>query len=162
VVANLRIKLASAALIAAASLAATAAPAGALIVPQQGMAGIKLGMDKSAVRDKLGKPRKVVTGTNDFGTYTQYRFKHKVTVLFQGGSTVTSIRTASGAERTKEGIGVGSNEQAIKDKFPHVKCRTLVKSRSCYLGELSPGKRVTNFQLRQGSVRWVSIGFVSD
>lgn len=161
VVANLKIKLAIAA-VAAVGLIAGASPATAMIVPQQGMAGVRIGMDKSTVRDKLGKPRKVVTGHNDFGAYTRYRFRRKISVLFQSGSTVTSIRTSGGAERTKEGIGVGSSESSIKNAFPHVKCRTLVRSRSCYLGELSPGKRVTDFQLRKGTVRWVSIGLVID
>lgn len=150
------------ALLAFAPLAASAPPAGAMIVPQQGIGGAKLTMSKSEVRAELGKPRKKLSGRNDFGKYTQYRYKHQITVLFQGANSVTSVRTSSPAERTKEGVGVGSTEQSVENAFPDIECRTLVKSRSCYLGELSPGKRVTDFQLREGTVRWVQVGFVID
>lgn len=162
VVANLKVKLACLALLVAASLVASAFPAAATIVPQQGIGGAKLGMSKSTVRGQLGKPRKVTTGKNDFGNYTTYRYRHQITVMFQSGSAVTSVKTSSAAERTKDGIGVGSTEQSIKNAYPHITCRTLVKSRSCYLGELSPGQRVTDFQLREGTVRWVQVGLVID
>jgi hypothetical protein len=134
----------------------------ARIVPQQGMAGLRLNMTKSEVRDKLGKPRAVKTGKNDFGEYTVYTYRGKLTAFFQSGSKVTSLRTSGRSERTKNGIGVGSTEERVRDEFSKVKCRTLVKSRSCYLGELTPGERVTDFQIRDVKVHGVVIGFVID
>jgi hypothetical protein len=138
------------------------AAAQARIIPQQGMAGVKLGMSKSEVRDKLGKPRGTATGRNDFGPYTQYRYEGKIIITFQGELTMTSISTTGRRERTKEGIGVGSTERAVRRSFPRVRCRTIVRRRSCYLGSLTPGKRVTDFQMLGGKVRRVTIGFVID
>ncbi len=131
-------------------------------MPQQGMAKVKLGMTKSEVRGKLGRPRKASGGRNDFGRFTLYRYKRGLRVYFQSGSTVTSMRTTHPRERTREGIGVGSKEKRLRDKYPKIKCRTLVRSRTCYLGELTPGERVTEFQIRSKKVRWITIGFVLD
>ncbi|MEX0993262.1 MAG: outer membrane protein assembly factor BamE [Solirubrobacterales bacterium] len=142
------------------ALLALAPQAGAVIVPQQGMAGVKLGMSKGEVRAKLGKPRAVNSGNNDFGHYVSYRYRGQLTVMFQSGPTVTSVKTSGHGERTKEGVGAGSREQTVRDKFPQAKCSTLVNSRSCYIGELKAGKRVTDFSIKNGKVRWVTVGFV--
>ena len=144
------------------ALFAWAPQASAMIVPQQGMAGVKLEMTKADVRAKLGKPRAAHNGRNDFGNFTVYWYAGKVSVTFQGGNTVTSIRTSGSSERTKEGVGVGSSERTVRKTFPQARCSTLVNSRSCYIGELKAGRRVTDFSIRNGKVRRVTVGFVID
>src|SRR5207244_9311419 len=104
----MRVAATAAALLAALLLAA---PAGAVLVPQQGMAGVRLGMTQAKVRAKLGKPAAVKHGSNDFGSYTELRYPG-LRVTFQGNATVTAIRTAARRERTIRGIGVGSTVAA--------------------------------------------------
>ena len=62
---------------AAAASAALAVPAsaGASIVPQQGMLGVKLGMTGAQIRARLGPPDRVRTRQNEIiGSYTEYRY----------------------------------------------------------------------------------------
>src|SRR5690349_9960494 len=61
--------------------------AAAMVVPQRGIAGVRLHMTKSQVRALLGAPRHVQTGRNDFGRYTTFRYP-RVSVTFQSGVKV--------------------------------------------------------------------------
>jgi hypothetical protein len=140
---------------------ALAAPAGAAIVVQRGIAGLELRMTKAQVRTKLGTPTKVKTGKNEFGRFTQFVYP-RVTVLFQSGSRVTALRTFSRAERTSTGVGVGSREAEVKAKVAGVKCESVSGSRHCYVGKFLPGKRITDFFIRGGKVTSVVVGFVVD
>jgi hypothetical protein len=145
----------------AVSALALAAPAGAAIVVQRGIAGLELRMTKAQVRTKLGMPTKVKTGRNEFGRFTQFVYP-RVTVLFQSGSRVTALRTFSRAERTSTGVGVGSREADVKAKVAGVKCESVSGARHCYVGKFLPGKRVTDFFIRGGKVTSVVVGFVVD
>jgi hypothetical protein len=138
-----------------------AAPAGAAIVVQRGIAGLELRMTKAQVRAKLGTPAKVKTGKNEFGRFTQFVYP-RVTVLFQSGSRVTALRTFSRAERTAAGVGVGSREADVKAKVAGVKCESVSGARHCYVGKFLPGKRITDFSIRGGKVTSVVVGFVVD
>lgn len=140
---------------------ALAAPAGATIVVQRGIAGLELRMTKAQVRAKLGTPAKVKTGKNEFGRFTQFVYA-RVTVLFQSGSRVTALRTFSRAERTAAGVGVGSREADVKAKVAGVKCESVSGARHCYVGQFLPGKRITDFLIRGGRVTSVVVGFVVD
>jgi hypothetical protein len=140
---------------------AVAAPAWTAIVVQRGIAGLELQMTKAQVRAKLGTPTKVKTGKNEFGRFTQFVYP-RVTVLFQGGSRVTALRTFSRAERTAAGVGVDSREAAVKAKVAGVKCESVSGARHCYVGKFLPGKRITDFSIRGGKVTSVVVGFVVD
>jgi hypothetical protein len=142
-----------------AALAATSASAA--IVPQQGIAGVKIGMTQAKVRSVLGKPSSVQRGKNDFGKYTQLRYPG-LQVNFQGNATVTDVSTTRTSERTAAGIGVGSSELQVKGKVKGVKCATDNGFRHCYVGKLGAGQRVTDFSMKHGKVSRVDVSLVID
>jgi hypothetical protein len=139
-----------------------AAPAGATIRPQKGMAGITLDMTQAQVKKVLGSGS-VQKGKNDFGPYTILRYrKLDISVIFQGNAHVTTITTSGRTERTTKGVGVGSSERAVERNVRGVKCETFAGIRSCHVGGFLPGKRVTDFVIRRGRVSRVTIGYVID
>ena len=74
---------------AAATAAALAVPAsaGASIVPQQGMLGVKLGMTGAQIRARLGPPDRVRHPTGEItGRFTEYRYGEVVVSLFDGAT----------------------------------------------------------------------------
>jgi hypothetical protein len=139
-----------------------AAPAAPRIVPQKGIAGVRLGMTQAEVRAVVGEPLRAVHGINDFGPFTELRYPRLVRVTFQGDVAVTAVSTTGVAERTARGIGVGSTEAALRAKHPRARCDTFVGIRSCHIGRFEPGQTVTDFLLRNGRVARVTVGIVID
>jgi hypothetical protein len=156
---RLRLIAALAAVAGALTLTGTA---GATIIVQRGMAGVRLGWTKPDVRSTLGGPLRIVHGTNEFGAFTIFRYPHRVQVVFQGNVSVTSITTTGRHERTPSGIGVGSTEAALRAALPRAHCTTELGFRHCQLGRSEPGRRVTDFAIRNGKVVRVTVGFVID
>jgi hypothetical protein len=145
------------------SALAAAAPAAAVIRPQKGMGGVRLDMTQTQMRDVLGEPTRTKQGMNDFGPYTQFLYPHSIAVTFQGNRRVTGISTRGRSEKTERGVGVGSREADVQAKVGHVRCETIVKSRTCHVGRFEPGKRVTVFLIsKKGRVATVTVGFVVD
>ena len=140
---------------------ALAGSAGATIVINRGIAGVNIGMTQTQVRGKLGKPAKVVHGKNEFGPYTEFRYPG-YTVDFQQNTTVTSIVTTLARERTAAGAGVGSTWAQVHAKVPHVQCSGSPRIGECHVGQLLPGKRVTDFFFGLGKVYRVVVGVVLD
>lgn len=136
--------------------------AGATIVPQKGMAGVRLGMTPAKVRSVLGTPLATIHGTNDFGPFTELRYAHRVVVSFQGDLNVTSVTTTARFERTSGGLGVGSTKAQVIAGLPAVTCESFPGGSLCYLGRLLPGKRATTFLVKNGHVTRVTVGFVID
>ena len=134
-----------------------AAPAGAMVQLDRGIAGARLGASRAAVKAALGSPSSTKTGSNDFGPYVRYRFAGGLTVLFQGKEKVTSVQTTGLGDRTAQGVGVGST-QAETDALPGVKC----ESGSCHTGSFVAGKKVTDFTIEGGKVTRVTVGIVID
>jgi len=150
-------------LAAAAAALLAAAPAHAFIRPQKGMAGVRLGMSQTKMRDVLGTPVRTKQGMNDFGPYTQFIYPHSITVTFQGNRDVTGISTRGRTEKTERGVGVGSSETAVKQKVGHVRCETIAGSHTCHVGSFVAGHRVTVFLIsKHGFVVSVTVGFVLD
>jgi hypothetical protein len=150
-------------LIAVAVALFAAAPAQAVIRPQKGMAGVKLGMTQSQMRAKLGEPTRTKQGMNDFGPFTQFVYPHSITVTFQGNRRVTGILTRGRTEKTERGVGVGSTETAVRQKVGHVRCETIAGSHACHVGSFRSGHRVTVFLIsKTGHVVSVTVGFVLD
>lgn len=148
---------------AALAVLVAAAPAGAVIRPQKGMAGVRLGMTQSQMRGVLGDPTRVKQGENDFGPFTQFVYPHSITVTFQGNRRVTGIITRGRTEKTERGVGVGSSETAVRRKVGHVHCETISGSHMCHVGSFRAGHRVTVFLIsKTGIVVSVTVGFVLD
>ena len=150
-----------AAAVAAAVGLALPAGAGAVIVPQHGIAGVRIGQTEAKVRQVLGPPVRVVDRRNEFGRQRQLRYRG-LTVTLQGLRRVTSVFTRAPAERTPRGIGVGSTEADVRATVRGVRCRTLFGFRSCILGREEPGRRVASSDIRNGRVVRVLIGIVID
>jgi len=138
-----------------------AASGGATIVPQRGIAGIRLWMSQAKVRSLLGKPASTKSGMNDFGAYTTLRYPGLV-VTFQSNAAVTSMSTTRRSEKTASGVGVGSTEAQVRARVKGVTCKTEFGSRHCYVGAFLIGHRVTDFFIKRGRVNRVNIGRIFD
>jgi len=138
------------------------AAAEALIQVDRGIAGARLGNSRTEVRAALGPPASTRSGTNDFGRFLQWRFRGGITVLFQDRREVTLVSTTGRGDRTRRGVGVGSTEAQVKARVRGIRCETIVGTRSCHTGRFTAGEIITDFQLRGGKVRSVSVGRVLD
>jgi hypothetical protein len=154
-------RLAGVVLLVAACMLALAAQASATIVINRGIAGVNLGMRQVEVRAKLGRPRQIVHGKNEFGPYTEFRYTGYV-VAFQNNDTVTSVVTTLAREKTPARIGVGSLWSQVRAKVPHVRCEGRPLLGDCHVGDLLPGRKVTDFFVRGGRVDRVVVGIVLD
>jgi hypothetical protein len=134
----------------------------AMVQVDRGIAGARLNATRAQVRAALGKPTKVVGGTNDFGRYVRYTYAGGLRVFFQGRTRVTSVTTTGLGDRTATGVGVGSSEAEVKAGVKGVKCETFETIRSCHTGDLLPGKRVTDFLIQDGKVSRITVGIVID
>ena len=158
-------RLAPFALAAIASLA-VAAPAGARIVPQQGMIGVKLQMSGRDIVSQKGVPDEARTVKHPvMGTVSEYRYG-KTKILFDGvglAAHAMSFTTRDRKERTIRGIGIGSTKAQVKAKVAHAKCENELGVRHCYVGKFEAGERVTDFFLtKKNRVSSVTVGFVID
>jgi hypothetical protein len=148
----------------AAVVLALALPAGAsaLIQIDRGIAGARLNNTQAEVRAALGKPGRVVNDKNDFGPFRVFRYRGGISVSFQGRRNVTAVTIKGLGDRTARGVGVGSTEQVVENRVRGITCETIVGTRSCHTGNFRPGKRVTDFRIRNGKVASVTVGFVID
>jgi hypothetical protein len=151
----------------AATLAVLALPsaAGATIVPQQGMLGVKLGDTVREVRAQLGAPDGIRFEDNEIIGRQRLYFYGRTIIGFDGdakGAKVINLSTRSRSERLANGIGVGSTKREVMRKVAGVKC-PVDEGFHCYLGRFVAGRRVTDFRLSSaGRVTAVEIGRVVD
>ena len=150
---------------------ALAAPAGAVIVPGKGMAGVKLQDCIERAVDVLGPPDKTFGKRDIFGFVETYTYvKRGLKLEFRRGPgeclVLSSIRTTKAAERTKEGVGKGTRQKALRRKLKGEKCRTFQQPkriRICWLGSFTPSKPITEFRIdSKGRVNNVRVATVID
>jgi hypothetical protein len=131
------------------------------VVPQKGIAGVRLGLTQAQVKARVGLPAKVERGSNEIGSYTTYRYR-TYRVTFFGGRNVTQVATLSPRERTAAGVGVGSTRAAVVANVAGARCLRELGYDHCYVGTWKPGRVVTDFALEGGRVTRISIGYVID
>jgi hypothetical protein len=139
--------------------------AGAVIQLQRGIAGARLGSTQKQVRAALGKPARVQKGHNELaGNTTTFRYRFGLEVQFAqaSGGRVANVSLKAKTDRTSNGVGVGTRERVLRTRIPKVKCSTEFRVRTCMLGKLAAGQRVSTFFIRRGVVRRVEIGVVFD
>jgi hypothetical protein len=154
-----------------AGLLVSAASASATIVPNKGMAGLELGDCIGCAVKVLGPPDRTF-GSSDFAGFKEsyYYNKSALKLEFRRGAgaclELTSIRTRSGIERTKEGVGKGTTRKALRAKLSGEQCRTFRHPKRitvCWLGSMTPSKPVTEFRIdSKGRVNNVRVGIVID
>jgi hypothetical protein len=146
-----------------AALALLTAPAASAIIQiNRGIAGARLGNSKPEVRSALGRPNRILNGTNDFGPFTEFRYRGGIRVTFQGRTQVTGVSTTGLGDRTRRGVGVGSRGRAVRRRVPGVSCQLIPGGRLCQTGNGLPGQRITAFLIRNGRVRRVTVAIVID
>jgi len=152
-------------------LLALAVPASAVIVPSKGMAGMELGDCIERSIEVLGPPDKTFGKTDIFGFVSTYTYVQRGLKLeFRRGPgeclVLSSIRTTKAAERTKEGVGKGTKQKALRRKLKGEKCRTFRQPRRiriCWLGSFTPSKPITEFRIdSKGRVNNVRVATVID
>ena len=151
-------------LAAAASLALPAA-AGAVIVPQQGMLGAKLGMTGAQIQARLGPPDATRTRTNEIiGSYTELRYGEVLVSLFRSNGQAFNFFTRGRSARTVRGVGVGSTEAYLRSALRGETCRTQFGIRDCVIGQELAGRIVTRFTISRTTnrVTTVTVGRVID
>ncbi len=133
----------------------------AKIVLQSSISGIKLGMTRAEVRDRV-EPSKIVRGRNEFGPYTIFQY-FRLRVTFQGNDGATAVSTTRWNQETPAGIHVRSTESQLRAAYPGARCRTEFGNfRHCWIGRFEAGRRVTDFRISAGRIRSILIGFVID
>ena len=148
-----------------------AAPASATIVPGKGMAGVELGQCQKRVIAILGFPDRTF-GSRDFaGFKSSYYYDAKALKLeFRRGAgrclVLSSIRTRSGEERTKEGVGKGTLRKDLRARLKGEKCRTFTRPKRisiCWLGSFTPSRPITEFRIdSKGRVNNIRVAIVID
>jgi hypothetical protein len=159
------------ALLSVLALLVLAAPASATIVPGKGMAGVELGDCIERAIEVLGYPDRTF-GSSDFAGFKEsYYYNAKALKLeFRRGPgrclVLSSIRTRGSEERTKEGVGKGTKQKALRAALKGEKCRTFRRPkriRICWIGSRIPSKPLTEFRIdSKGRVNNVSVRTLID
>lgn len=125
---------------AACALALPSEMAGARIVVDVGIAGVRLGMTPAQVRQVVGKPNRVSLSKGRAVDYIYRASRLKLLVSFGLPSQrVNAISTSSRAQRTANGIHIGSSRDAVRRHLPSLQC-----TRSRCEGPLTPAGTETS------------------
>jgi hypothetical protein len=121
---------------AATFVLSAASPVAAVIVPGQGMAGIRLRMSESQVRARLGEPPRFTCTRGALGNLVTRLHYPRVDVDLQrldGQPLVIRILTTHPGERTASGVGVGSTMTAV-ERLRGARCWREAAARYCAIG----------------------------
>jgi hypothetical protein len=134
------------------------------IVPQVGIAGVRLLMTEGRLRALLGPPVRTIRRTPEILGRSRELVYRGLRVTFPGrsGGNAIAIQAESPRYRTRAGVGVGSTEAAAAAALEGERCSTSGDVRSCVIGRELPGRTVTLLRLRDGRVSSVLIGIVID
>ncbi len=144
--------------LAVAALLVLAAAAEAKIVVRESIAGVKLGMTSAQVRAVLGKPHHVTYRPDQVeGGVKIFDYGLTDVILTRGAQAqVLRVKTTSRAQRTANGLGVGSMRAAIKRAYPSATC----VDRICAIGDAAA---TTTFHLTTaGRTHTVSLSSFND
>jgi hypothetical protein len=135
-----------------------------MIAVQHEIAGVHLLMSAAGVRKALGKPKadKTVKDEIQGRVHLMDYGKTKVYLSATADGTVFNVTTTDRRQKTRSGVGVGSSERAVRRGVSSVSCTGQPKRRTCTVGQLRAGKRVTSFRLTGDRVRSITLGFVID
>jgi hypothetical protein len=147
--------------VAAALLLAPSAHA--VIVPQDNIAGVKIGMKAEKVLDVLGDPARTITTRDGITTYT-YK-KKGIKVSFRPNRANTHWVTFAvivyqhRRQLTAEGVGLGDTRRTVKAKIKGAWCRRYDPSYAfCIVGSGKTGRISTTFLLdRRNKVKRVML-----
>jgi len=145
-------------LLAVGAVLVLAPAAEAKVVVQESIAGVKLGMTSAQVRAVLGKPHHVTYKPDQVeGSVKIFDYGPTDVILTRGAQAqVLRVKTTSRAQRTSNGIGVGSTRAAIKRAFPRATC----VERICAIGD--PAATTTFHLTTSGRVHTVSLSSFND
>ena len=139
-------------------------PAARRILPQVGIAGVRLLHGERRVREILGPPIAVRRASDEILGTTHVLVYRGLTVTLPGrrGGQAIAIRTDARRFRTRRGVGVGSLEAAVQRGLHGERCRTRRGAGDCLVGMELPGRTVTRLRIAGGRVTDVLIGIVID
>ena len=134
------------------------------IVPQVGMAGVRLLSTEGELRELLGPPVRTIRRTPEILGRSRELLYRGLRVTFPGwyGGNAIAIQAESSRYRTRKGVGVGSTETAAAAGLSGERCSTSGDVRSCVIGQELPGRTVTLLRMRDGRVASILIGIVID
>ena len=125
----------------------TSADPAAAKITHAGIAGVDVGMNENAVRDKLGTPSST-SGDEGGGTMRLEYRRRKLEVLLRGDAVIR-VRTTSRSQRTAAGVGPGISQAAMMRKLRGERCGTALGARVCWVLD---GSTVMTFVCRRGRV----------
>lgn len=146
------------------AITVAAAPAGATIVVDRSIAGVKLGDSRARVVAVLGTPTRVTARPNEITGAPDIRLRYRRLDVTLNSANVVAVSTIRRAERTAKGIGYGSTLAAVRAAYPAAQCFAAFKgTRVCTLATpANPGARTTQILVRDAKVVRISVGLVID
>jgi hypothetical protein len=122
--------------------------AAGVIVPGQGMAGVRLGMSEGQVRAKLGEPAQITHATGALGSVVTRLHYPRADVDLQslgGHPLVIRVLTTRPGERTESGVRVGSTLAAV-ERLAGARCWSEAGRQYCGIGNrVKPSSHFTMF-----------------
>ncbi len=116
------------------------------------MEGVRIGMTREAVRERLGAPaRRELGPTSSTGATAGRRWRSRSS---RGSYT---LFTRSAFVRGPRDIGVGTSERRLKRVVDGLRCESAEGQRFCFLGSFDTGRRSTVFVMRRRQVTSVTI-----